>query len=123
MKEIHVYDGIQRESTNPANYDHFLLLVSHWSLSGQPQWSARRSARFNAFIKIKLVWLFAALAVKTKTKHAILSSEETKTTIALRARKRRNTTKFTSVTYVWLWLRELKELQISYSQTSAKDLR
>ena len=29
MKEIHVYDGIQRESTNPANYDHFLLLIRH----------------------------------------------------------------------------------------------
>ena len=35
----------------------------------------------------------------------------------LRARKKKEkqTTKFTSVTYVWSWLRGLKELQISYS--------
>ena len=35
----------------------------------------------------------------------------------LRARKKKEkqTTEFTSVTYVWSWLRELKELQISYS--------
>ena len=35
----------------------------------------------------------------------------------LRARKKKEkqTTKFTSMTYVWSWLRGLKELQISYS--------
>ena len=70
-----------------------------------------------AFIKIRLVRLFTALAVKTRKKRAIFTSEETKTTIMLRARKKKEkqTTKFTSVTYVWSWLRGLKELQISYS--------
>ena len=42
-----------------------------------------------AFIKIRLVRLFTALAVKTRTKRAIFTSEEKKTTITLRARKRR----------------------------------
>ena len=70
-----------------------------------------------AFIKIRLVRLFTALAVKTRKKRAIFTSEETKTTIMLRARKKKEkqTTEFTSVTYVWSWLRGLKELQISYS--------
>ena len=70
-----------------------------------------------AFIKIMLVRLFTALAVKTRKKRAIFTSEETKTTIMLRARKKKEkqTTEFTSVTYVWSWLRGLKELQISYS--------
>ena len=55
-----------------------------------------------AFIKIRLVRLFTALAVKTRKKRAIFTSEETKTTIMLRARKKKEkqTTKFTSVTYV-----------------------
>ena len=55
-----------------------------------------------AFIKIRLVRLFAALAVKTRKKRAIFTSEETKTTIMLRARKKKEkqTTEFTSVTYV-----------------------
>ena len=30
-------------------------------------------------------------------------------------KKEKQTTKFTSVTYVWSWLRGLQELQISYS--------
>ena len=71
------------------------------------------------FIKIRLVRQFTALAVKTRKKRAIFTSEETKTTIMLRARekkkKEKQTTKFTSVTYIWSWLRRLKELQISYS--------
>ena len=60
-----------------------------------------------AFIKIRLVRLFTALAVKTRKKRAIFTSEETKTTIMLRAlkKKEKQTTKFTSVTYVWSWLR------------------
>ena len=41
------------------------------------------------FVKIKLVRLFTALAVKTRKKRAIFMSEETKTTIMLCARKRR----------------------------------
>ena len=55
-----------------------------------------------AFIKIRLVRLFTALAVKTRKKRAIFTSEETKTTIMLRARKKKEkqTTEFTSVTYV-----------------------
>ena len=55
-----------------------------------------------AFIKIRLVRLFTALAVKTRKKRAIFTSEETKTTIMLRARnkKEKQTTKFTSVTFV-----------------------
>ena len=36
-----------------------------------------------AFIKIRLVRLFTALAVKTRKKRAIFTSEETKTTIML----------------------------------------
>ena len=70
-----------------------------------------------AFIKIRLVRLFTALAVKTRKKRAIFTSEETKTTIMLRARKKKEkqTTEFTSVTYVWSWLRGLKELQVSFS--------
>ena len=52
-----------------------------------------------AFIKIRLVRLFTALAGKTRKKRA---SEETKTTIMLHARKKKEkqTTKFISVTYV-----------------------
>ena len=75
-----------------------------------------------AFIKIRLVRLFTALAVKTRKKRAIFTSEETKTTIMLRARKKKEkqTTKFTSVTYVWSWLRGLKELQISYSWNNSE---
>ena len=67
-----------------------------------------------AFIEIRLVRLFAALAVKTRKKRAIFTSEETKTTIMLRARKKKEkqTTEFTNVTYVWSWLRGLKELQV-----------
>ena len=40
----------------------------------------------------------------------------------LRARKKKEkqTTKFTSVTYVWSWLRGLKELQISYSWNNSE---
>ena len=55
-----------------------------------------------AFIKIRLVRLFTALAVKTRKKRAIFTSEEKKTTIMLRARKKKEkqTTEFTSVTYV-----------------------
>ena len=55
-----------------------------------------------AFIKIRLVRLFTALAGKTRKKRAIFTSEETKTTIMLHARKKKEkqTTKFTSVTYV-----------------------
>ena len=54
------------------------------------------------FIKIRLVRIFTAIAVKTRKKYAIFTSEETKTTIMLRARKKKEkqTTKFTSVTYV-----------------------
>ena len=52
-----------------------------------------------AFIKIRLVRLFTALALKTRKKRAIFKSEETK---MLRARKKKvkQTTKFISVTYV-----------------------
>ena len=42
-----------------------------------------------AFIKIRLVRLFTALAVKTRKKRAIFTSEETKTTIMLRAQRKR----------------------------------
>ena len=42
-----------------------------------------------AFIKIRLVRLFTALAVKTRKKRAIFTSEEKKTTIMLRARKKK----------------------------------
>ena len=40
----------------------------------------------------------------------------------LRARKKKEkqTTKFTSVTYVWSWLRGLEELQISYSWNNSE---
>ena len=75
-----------------------------------------------AFIKIRLVGLFTALAVKTRKKRAIFTSEETKTTIMLSARKKKGkqTTKFTSVIYVCSWLRGLKELQISYSWNNSE---
>ena len=55
-----------------------------------------------AFIKIRLVRLFTAIAVKTRKKRVIFTSEEKKTTIMLRARKKKEkqTTEFTSVTYV-----------------------
>ena len=54
------------------------------------------------FIKIRLVLLFTALAVKTRKKCAIFMSEETKTTIILPARKKKEkqTTKFAGVTYI-----------------------
>ena len=76
-----------------------------------------------AFIKIRLVRLFTALAVKTRKKRAIFTSEETKTMIMLSARKKKGkqTTKFTSVIYVWSWLRGLKELQISYSWNNSEN--
>ena len=53
------------------------------------------------FIKIRLVRLFTALAVKTRKNRAFFTSEETKTTIMLRARKtkEKQTIKFTSMTY------------------------
>ena len=54
------------------------------------------------FIKIRLIRLFTALAVKTKQKHAISTSEieGTKTTLMLRAQRRETNYKITSVTYV-----------------------
>ena len=47
-----------------------------------------------AFIKIRLVRLFTALAVKTRKKRAIFTSDETKTTIMLRARKKEGKTNY-----------------------------
>ena len=37
-----------------------------------------------------------------------------------RKKKEKQTTKFTSVTYVWSWIRGLKELQISYSWNNSE---
>jgi len=69
--------------------------VNHSEELGGPQDSM-------AFIKIRLVRLVTALAVKTRKKRVIFMTKETKITIMLRARKKKEkqTTKFTGVTYV-----------------------
>ena len=74
--------------------------VGHWSSPGQPQALGVQQDSM-AFIKIRLVRLFTALAVKTRKKRAFFTSEERKSTIMLRARKtkEKQTIKFTSMTY------------------------